>query len=158
MKQELLDLTEFLHDAGCEHFMGEEICPAGKHAHTNGPVLQVAPRQLWPHIITTLRVLEWLRMDVGAPIHVLSGYRDPAYNKAIGGETDSMHMQFNAIDFRHPEWEPETLAKKLLKHSRAAQCGIGLYERSGFVHLDTRGLIGRTSPARWSEDGKVWWK
>lgn len=45
-----------------------------------------------------LRGLEKLYDKYHVVIGVLSGYRDPAYNKSIGGATQSQHMYGNAVD------------------------------------------------------------
>ena len=43
-------------------------------------------------------VLDPLRQAWGAPIHVNSGYRCPALNKAVGGAPASQHMLGEAAD------------------------------------------------------------
>lgn len=44
------------------------------------------------------RILEPLRAELGAPIVVLSGYRPPAINKAVGGSPRSEHIDARAAD------------------------------------------------------------
>ena len=44
------------------------------------------------------KVLQPLRNMYGAPIHVTSGYRSPAVNKAVGGARNSQHMLGEAAD------------------------------------------------------------
>lgn len=156
---DLDELNQFLVDRDIVHFAAKEVCPVGRESKP-GVLLQLAPEKLWANAVHTLLVLEWLRTEAGSPIQILSGYRDPEYNKAVGGEDGSLHMEFNAFDFRHPEWNPLTLAKWLLRHPLADKMGIGLYEKSGFVHVDTRGLIGkRPVPARWDyETKREWWR
>lgn len=43
-------------------------------------------------------VLEPLRAHLGHPIHINSGYRCPALNKAVGGVQNSFHMKGRAAD------------------------------------------------------------
>lgn len=43
-------------------------------------------------------VLQPLRTGLGVPITVTSGYRSPALNQAIGGASNSQHMQGQAAD------------------------------------------------------------
>jgi Uncharacterized protein conserved in bacteria len=43
-------------------------------------------------------VLDPLREAYGKPIHVNSGYRCPALNKAVGGVSNSEHLTGNAAD------------------------------------------------------------
>lgn len=44
--------------------------------------------------------LEHLRQLAGAPVLVNSGYRCPAYNRAVGGAANSYHMQGMAAGIR----------------------------------------------------------
>lgn len=44
------------------------------------------------------KILDPLRMDMGYPIHVNSGYRSPALNTAIEGAKNSQHMKGMAAD------------------------------------------------------------
>lgn len=152
-----LELDRFLQDRGVRFFRAAEICPVGKvtrHRETGAEVrLQAPPRTAWSNIVPTLLVLDWLRLQVG-PLVVNSGYRDRRYNDAIGGEEASLHMAFNAIDFRSRLLRPEELARRLLEHPQAKHLGIGLY--ADFVHVDTRGLIRRAAPARWGTPER-WW-
>ena len=46
-----------------------------------------------------VRGLEELR-DIVGPIGILSGYRDPQHNAAVGGASNSQHLYGNAIDPR----------------------------------------------------------
>lgn len=137
----------YLEEHGVRHFSAVECNPVGKRANGDGVELLPAPMPLWPHAVKTLLVLEWLRDRVG-PLHILSGYRDPEYNKAIGGEDKSLHMLFNAFDVASKNKSPRQIHTLLSAHPQAKQFGLGLYK--GFVHVDTRGLIGLTAPARWN--------
>ena len=46
--------------------------------------------------------LEKVRLLCNAPLHVLSGYRCPALNAAVGGSKNSYHMLGLAADFDPP--------------------------------------------------------
>jgi len=86
--------------------------------------------------------LESLRNKLGRPIHVVSGYRDPKYNKSVGGAMFSQHKLGRAADV--------TVSRRKLATIRAKtiECGfkgIGTYRKQGFTHVDIR--LGRT--ARW---------
>ncbi len=48
-------------------------------------------------------VLDPMREEYGKPVKVTSGYRDPAYNKRIGGATNSQHMKGQAADLQTGE-------------------------------------------------------
>jgi len=153
MTPELLDLHAYIAGNGIEHFSGPEVCPVGRPAGDS--LLRMAPRALWPNIIPTLLLLEELRAHFGHPVEVLSGYRSPAYNRAVGGARESMHLSFNAIDFRCGHVDPLVAARWLHAHPLAALLGIGRY--TAFTHLDTRGKLGRAAPARWAGDNEMWW-
>ena len=102
------------------------------------------PRDLWPKIIPTLRVLDALRTKLGCPIKLISIYRNVAYNRAIGGEPRSYHTRFQACDFHATRGTPRQW-RDALRTMRAAGVfsgGLGLYPT--FVHVDTRGY-----PANW---------
>lgn len=77
--------------------------------------------------------LQRLRDRFGKPIHITSGYRCLAHNKASGGSVKSLHMEGRAADVVIEGVEP-------LQVARAAEemgvPGIGLYD--DFVHIDTR--------------------
>src|SRR5690606_6364327 len=48
------------------------------------------------------QTLEQLRAVLGHPIHITSGYRSPALNKAVGGSATSSHSEGLAADFHCP--------------------------------------------------------
>jgi uncharacterized protein YcbK (DUF882 family) len=99
------------------------------------------PRQLWKNIVPALRVVDELRASFGKPCRILSSYRSPAYNKAVGGAPLSQHKEFNALDIAFDGISPQRVYDRLLEWRRAGKFtgGLGLYPSSGFVHIDTRG-------------------
>jgi zinc D-Ala-D-Ala carboxypeptidase len=46
--------------------------------------------------------LEGIRILLGVPIIISSGYRSPALNKAVGGAKTSQHVTGEAVDFTAP--------------------------------------------------------
>jgi lysozyme len=99
------------------------------------------PRELWKNIGRTVQVLDELRRRMKSPIMFNSVYRSPAYNDAIGGEDNSQHTHFRAVDFvlRGTTAEPPQWAAQLraMRQEGFFKGGIGLYKT--FVHVDTRG-------------------
>jgi GH25 family lysozyme M1 (1,4-beta-N-acetylmuramidase) len=90
--------------------------------------------------------LEKLRHELGdKPLPILSWYRTPAHNAAVGGASQSRHMQADATDFT-----VQTAASFGTAHFDQvcdrlyANGGFGTYP-SGSRHVDSRG-----SRARWS--------
>ena len=96
------------------------------------------PAKLWPNMEKTAKVLDEARTRLGASIRITSAYRSPAYNKRIGGVSNSTHVRFNATDLVTAQ--PASLYLVLLDLRREGMFkgGLGLYR--SFVHLDTRGV------------------
>ena len=86
--------------------------------------------------------LESLRKRLNRPIHITSGYRDPKYNRSIGGARFSMHLFGRACDFTVSR---NSLAKIRANAIACGFKGVGTYRKDGFTHVDIR--LGRT--ARW---------
>ncbi len=107
----------------------------------NGVANEVPPKHLWPNIVPVLRIADDLRAHFGKPCRILSSYRSPAYNKAVGGAPLSQHLRFNALDITIDGISPQRVYDKLLEWRREGRFtgGLGLYPSSGFVHIDTRG-------------------
>lgn len=111
--------------------------------------LSAPPPELWSNILPTLAVAERLRRDLRSPVFCNSAYRDPVYNAAVGGAPHSSHRAFNAMDIWSRAMDPHDLSEWLINQPEAGIMGIGVYpprkDRTGFVHIDTRGR-----KARWS--------
>ena len=90
-----------------------------------------------------LKAAERLSDKVGHKVRILSGYRDPAHNRRVGGASDSMHMYGLAFDPIEDGPNYNTVA------SWGIFDGIG-YRGSNnrFRHGDKRGVLGRPD-ARW---------
>ncbi len=71
--------------------------------------------------------------------HIISGYRSPLTNARLAAESNgvakhSMHLDGRAIDIRLPQRDLSVLHAAALKLKAG---GVGFYEKSNFVHLDT---------------------
>jgi len=77
--------------------------------------------------------MQSLREYYGAPISIVSGFRDSYWNTLIGGARSSQHMLGKAADFRvHGPMPTETVCARWFN-------GIGRHSLSGRVsHVDTR--------------------
>jgi hypothetical protein len=130
----------------------------------NGYPEKNIPAILIPNIAPTLKLLQLIRNDIGKPIIIHSTYRDKNHNEECGGKPNSLHLSFNAIDFAPVDTsysEMQQIKSKFLARTYVFHfdfkgtkytvtpnlCGIGLYHT--FIHIDTRGLLGRPSPAVW---------
>lgn len=78
----------------------------------------------------TLAALEVLRFQVGRPLRIVSGYRTPMSNRAVGGAPDSRHLYGDAADI------PEGYAT-VDQAVAAGFTGIGSRGR-WVIHVDTR--------------------
>jgi len=72
-------------------------------------------------------------------IHIISGYRSPAYNKELrkhskGVAKHSLHTEARAIDIRIPGVPLRKLRRVALLQG---QGGVGYYPHSQFVHIDS---------------------
>ena len=80
-----------------------------------------------------LDMLQALRVRLGKPLIVLSGYRSPEQNRAVGGAKASKHLEGIAFDIAMANHDPEAFEAA----ARAAGFqGFGFYPRSGFMHID----------------------
>ncbi len=98
-----------------------------------GEVISMDPRLL--DLLYALR----RELDSTAPFEVISAYRSPKTNAQLAGKSKgvakrSMHMRGMAIDIRLPERRLKDLHRAALGLKAG---GVGLYSRSGFIHVDT---------------------
>lgn len=133
---------DYVDTLGLRHFSAAELLFLGA-SNGGGPCAgtnRLPPASLWRNIGATAQMLDEIRERLNAPCRILSCYRAAHYNSCIGGETNSYHMKFNAIDFRcasgtAAEWH--AVARQVRSSSPRFKGGIGKY--SSFVHIDTRG-------------------
>ena len=99
------------------------------------------PKRLWKNIVRTLRIVDDLRASFDKPCRILSSYRSPDYNRAVGGASLSQHLEFNALDIAFDGVSPQQVYDRLIEWRKAGKFtgGLGLYRTSAFVHIDTRG-------------------
>lgn len=91
-----------------------------------------------PRLLDQLHTLKGL-VEAPAPFQIISGYRSPATNAALhenssGVATRSLHMDGRAIDIRVRGVELPRLRDAALGMSAG---GVGYYEASDFIHVDT---------------------
>jgi uncharacterized protein YcbK (DUF882 family) len=88
-----------------------------------------------------LDFLFWVQKSTGSHgvFEVISGYRSPETNhylrnKSQGVAKQSLHMQGKAIDIRLSDVDTRLLQQAAIKLKTG---GVGYYQSSDFVHLDT---------------------
>jgi hypothetical protein len=135
--------VDFVATLGLRHFVADELLFLGNQNNAGSckGLNDYPPEALWRNVAPTVAVLDKLREELGAPIHFLSVYRAPPYNKCIDGSaTNSFHMRYQAIDFVCDAGSPGSWAAKLREYRARGVFagGIGVYRT--FVHCDTRGV------------------
>ena len=86
-----------------QHFSMEELT-CSDYAVRNG-IDNTPPPDIAANLKTLAEGLEAVRRALGGrPIHVNSGYRCSALNRAIGGATNSLHMRGLAADILCPQF------------------------------------------------------
>jgi len=79
------------------HFTIEELC-ASETAKAKGISNKPNMQQMINLVYLAAYVLEPLRVAMGEPIKIGSGFRSPALNKAVGGVSNSQHLKGQAAD------------------------------------------------------------
>lgn len=141
-----LTFEDYFATWGIKHFKAEEFT-SYFHVRRRGVTNSQPPREMWGNILKTLKVVDELRAFYARPIVILSSYRSPAYNRAIGDAAPkSLHMQFRALDIAVSGVAPHTVFRELKQWRDAGKFkgGLGLYNT--FTHIDTRG-----TNATWGE-------
>lgn len=106
------------------------------------------PDALVPQAWATLALLQTIRAHLSAkagrdiPIQILSGYRCPALNTAVGGAPSSDHVRAMAADIRAPAFgTPYQVARELAPSVSVLGIGQLIMEfpgPNGWVHVSTR--------------------
>lgn len=78
--------------------------------------------------------LERLRLRIGRPINISSGYRCPDHNRAVGGVWNSQHVKGTAADI----YVDGMGVRELANICKQIFDGVGTYVEDGFVHVDMR--------------------
>lgn len=85
-----------------DHFSDEALC-----ASSTAERLEIdndPPPEVVEHLKVTAAGMELVRALLGHAIHIDSGYRCPALNKAVNGAPNSAHLSGYAVDFTCPEF------------------------------------------------------
>ena len=102
------------------------------------------PDSVIPNIQRLANALQVIRDTLNVPITITSGYRSPAHNRAVGGATNSTHLNGTGVDFQARGIAPSAVAaiiERLINEGRIPQGGLKAYAR--WVHYDIRGTRAR---------------
>ena len=81
---------------------------------------------------TFVRMLEMIRISLGEPMVISSGYRCEKRNAKVGGAPNSAHLRGLAVDIKIPNNEYRYRLLKIAMLFDIPRIGIG----KDFVHLD----------------------
>lgn len=140
------NLERFIDQIGLRYIKGRELTWLW-HRTRKGVSNSCPPERLWEKCIQPLIVLDEIRHHLGEPVRITSAYRSPPYNRAVGGESMSYHMEFMALDFTCAAGAAVSAAvARELRGTRFKWPGGGSFVWHGgigrypaFVHIDTRG-------------------
>ena len=93
-----------------------------------------------------VKLLQNIRNHFNKPVTINSAYRNPTYNKRVGGVSNSQHTKGTAADIVVSGATPKEVAQ-YAEHLMPNSGGIGLYKT--FTHVDVR-----SSRARWQNYGR----
>lgn len=83
-------------------------------------------------------VLTDIRVAVGKPVIIDSGYRCPEHNAAVGGQKNSQHLLAKAADFKIEGYSGRQLQALATTYSKNRIGGLGRSDHANYLHIDTR--------------------
>ena len=135
------DLSAYLHKKFAEamiiHFHPSEILFLGSAHYSGKAKNDLPPENVLADLVRVTILADQLRSAFGSPLRVLSAYRSPAYNKAIGGAKHSCHLEGKALDLAPVAPGKADELKTVARRMHDAQLlpgGLGIYP--AFVHID----------------------
>ena len=118
----------------------------------NADRFEVAPRDKWEHISTTLRFVRDEVVPALGQVEAVSGYRNEQLNRCSAGAPQSAHREFFAIDLApvNPAVTRGQMIRQICaahaRDGRAYNTGLGFYNGERF-HVDSNGF------RRWGANG-----
>ena len=119
----------------------------------NAERFEVAPRDKWEHITTTLRFVRDEVEPALGDVEAVSGYRNEQLNRCSAGAPQSAHRNFFALDLApvNPAVTRAQMIRQICaahaRDGRAYNTGLGFYNGERF-HVDSNGF------RRWGADGR----
>lgn len=118
----------------------------------NAERFEVAPREKWEHITTTLRFVRDEVEPVLGDVEAVSGYRNERLNRCSAGAPQSAHRNFFALDLSPVSRNVNrgTMIRQICaahaRDGRSYNTGLGFYNGMRF-HVDSNGF------RRWGANG-----
>ncbi len=119
----------------------------------NAERFEVAPREKWAHITTTLRFIRDEVEPVLGNVEAVSGYRNERLNRCSAGAPQSAHRNFFALDLApvNPAVTRAQMIRQVCaahaRDGRTYNTGLGFYNGERF-HVDSNGY------RKWGADGR----
>ena len=114
-----------------KNFRLSEFRP-GDHTYD---LIRISPR--------LVNILEEIRTRAGGQqLHITSGYRPPAYNRKVGGVSNSTHIDGLAADI-YSDYISVGALHDICEQVIGDRGGVGYYPKQGFIHVDLRGYRAR---------------
>jgi uncharacterized protein YcbK (DUF882 family) len=89
--------------------------------------------------IKAMLALDELRERFGHPLKIVSAYRSPEHNKAVGGATNSYHLKGLAFDISTEGWNEGDKLEFVVRAHQHQFMGFGFYDT--FLHIDRRSTL-----------------
>ncbi len=142
--REFRDLVSYLRENGVADVVPPEqlVRQGTDYKQAGEPPFAMPPRDFWPNIIPTLKLIKEEIIPLVGELQVVSAYRSYRYNARAGGTEASAHLMFSAVDVvPKRKITRKQLHGILLKTWSAigveTEWGLGLYSRLRF-HVDTK--------------------
>lgn len=101
---------------------------------TSPDLVRPVPAQFQCYVrLLTVLALQPMRESVDRPIKILSGYRTPDLNRAIGGSPTSQHLLAQAVDIT--AHQPDALLRWLAQEEPVGIGQVIYYPARQFVHV-----------------------
>lgn len=111
-----------------------EASPTARRLGIDNAVMDPDHRAAIEHLCAA--VLDPLRVALGRPVRITSGYRSEALNDAIGGARGSQHMRGEAADIKVDGIGAEDLARRIAALGLPVDQVVWYdAERGGHVHV-----------------------
>jgi uncharacterized protein YcbK (DUF882 family) len=86
-----------------------------------------------PELVAFAEMIQELRDYYNKPMNVSSWYRTPAFNKKVGGSSNSAHLDGRAVDLLVTDYHDLTVAWKVITARHGKVGGVNYYKN--YMHF-----------------------